>query len=392
LQKLFVALLATFTAHASAAVATLTVPILAPYLHEIYGIEGRYVGLYSSIVYFGSLLAAILSAWLIKAIGAINALKVALLLSAFGMTVLLVRDRTTFFASAIIIGFAFGPMNPVSSVVLADVCPPRLRASVFSVKQGAVPFGVGIAALLTPFVYTRFGASMAILTVFALCMAGLAMVMLTGAFVGADIGKSEQKQSLMSLWRGFHRAFSHRELRRLALVATSLASVQFTFAPTLIYVLVSHGRFQSAFASGILSAVMLSSFFLRPLFGAFADRFGARIVVICIAATVTAFSVVFPFVVTGASRYVAAAAAVVYGVSCFSWNGIVLSMAASRAPRELVGEATAGIMALSLVGASIAPVIFTTLLSAGHGLVLAYLSLAVFAAMALVFVRSIERS
>lgn len=392
MQNLFVALLATFIAHAASTVATLTAPILAPYLHVIYGVEGRYIGLYSSIVYFGSLIATVASVQLIKSIGAANALKAALILAMLGMALLLVHSQATFFLSAVVIGLAFGPMNPVSSVILAGVCPPKLRGRVFSVKQGAVPLGAGIAALAIPFVYANFGARTVVVAVIAVCLAGLTMVLATSSFVQADIGKSDAKPPLMALPREFRRTFSHGELTRIAFISTGLASVQFTFAPTLIYVLVTHGGFEATFASGLLSLVMLVSFFLRPTFGALADWFGARIVVVCIAIAMIVFSMAFPFIITGTFRYAVAAATIIYGASCFSWNGVLLSMLANRAPRELIGEATAGTMAISLVGASMAPLVFTALLTVTHGLILAYFSLAGFAALALVFALSIGKN
>ncbi len=83
--------------------------------------------------------------------------------------------------------------------------------------------------------------------------------------------------------------------------------------------------------------------------------------------------------------------AIIYGVTCFSWNGVALSMLANRAPADLIGEATAGNMAVSLVGATIAPVIFTALMNFYGGPIAAYLSLACFAAFALVFAISVGK-
>ncbi len=299
MRKLLVALLATFTAHASATVATLTVPVLAPHLQAIYGVDGRYVGLYSSAVYFGSLITTILSVHFIKSIGALNSLKSTLVLSIAGMVALSFHNPFAFFASALIIGFSFGPMNPVSSVILAGTCPPRMRGRVFSIKQGAVPFGAGITALAVPFVHAGYGMPVVVAMVIAVCLAGLLLVQLTGAVFDEKPVPSVQKRSARTFLSDFVRTFQHRDLRRIVFVSTGLAGVQFTFAPTLIYVLVSHGGYSAGHAGGVLSAVMLLSFFMRPVFGAMADLLGARAVVVGISASVGVFSVIFPFLLGG---------------------------------------------------------------------------------------------
>ncbi|WP_028957543.1 MFS transporter [Sulfitobacter sp. 20_GPM-1509m] len=364
--------------------ATLVAPVMAPFIATLYGVEGQYIGYYSSTVHFGSFVAALLSVSLIKSIGAVKTLKIALLLTIVGSLLLLVRHPSTLFLSALVVGLAFGPMNPISSVVLAAVCPPEVRGRIFSIKQGAVPIGAGLAALLIPLTYTHFG-----LNAVGALSAGIGAIalILTIHFNRAEPNASRPEaqpfQGPLTMLAGFQRTFALRELRKMAWISCGMAGVQFTFGSTTIYILVSEGGYSVSQAGFIFSVVMVLSFFIRPTLGTLADRIGARVVLVGIAAATLALSLAFPFILNGKPGPIILFATILFGVSCFAWNGVALSVLANRAPPDRIAEATAGMMAVTLLSASLAPIIFTWLLSQTSNALLSYLALAGYAGLAL---------
>jgi MFS family permease len=83
---------------------------------------------------------------------------------------------TTFALSAVVLGLAYGPMNPASTVMIARYTPPRLRARVFSLKQTAVPAGGALAGFVTPLVAAAVGWRGAALSIASVCLVLAALI------------------------------------------------------------------------------------------------------------------------------------------------------------------------------------------------------------------------
>ena len=87
---------------------------------------------------------------LLRRYGGIRLHQIMLVLTAAALLVLLPALPLAFVASAIVLGIAYGPMNPASTAMLARHTPVAARARIFSLKQTAVPIGGALAGSLTP--------------------------------------------------------------------------------------------------------------------------------------------------------------------------------------------------------------------------------------------------
>ena len=364
MSRLVAGLGASFFAHASVAVASLLVPVLAPELQSTFHLDGRYVGFYSSLVYAFSFLSALLSVDLIARVGPVRMMAMMLGSAAIGLLILFVHAPAALFVSALALGVAFGPANPASSVLLDRISPPRIRGLVFSIKQCSVPLGGFLVAAAAPFIYRHMGMNGVIAISLLLCLAVLGGILLVDSAIGYPPSTGRPRWSLKATFGVFGVFATNTGLRDLALVAAGLAAVQYTFSATIVLVLVRYAGFTTVGAGAVLSCVMIVSILTRIVMGWISDAADARSVLIAVASLLAGSCFAFPFIVSHAPQLVVAATTIVFGTVTLSWNGIVLSALAEFVPHEKVGAATAGNMAVSLIGGVGGPAIFTLILTA----------------------------
>ncbi len=375
MARLLAALSTTFLSHSAIVVATLMIPVLAPQLAALYGIDGKLIGLYSSMVYLVSFVSALASVDLIARVGPIRVISGSLALTALGLTVLYVHAWQAIFVAAIFFGLSFGPSNPTSSVLLAKMSPPRLRGRVFSIKQCAVPLGGFFVAAIAPSLFSWVGGNGVVSAALALCLLVLALVLVLRPVIADGEAGATRLCSLRETVTAIAVIVFEERLRKVALMSLGFASVQFTFSAVSVLVLVDYAGFHPTEAGAVFSAVMVLSIVCRILLGWLGDIRGARFVMIAIALLLALISFAYPFLLGQIGKPATAFLTILYGGICFGWNGVALSMLADYAPHEKVGAATAGTMAMSLVGGAGGPALFTFLLTATGTPTAGYLAL-----------------
>src|SRR5690554_2174048 len=105
-------LIATLTVQSLAAMALLTLPVVAPAVAQSLGISAAYVGLYIAIVYAGAMGASLMSGALVRRYGAIRASQVALGFCAAGLFLSATSSLLCIGVGALMVGMGYGPITP----------------------------------------------------------------------------------------------------------------------------------------------------------------------------------------------------------------------------------------------------------------------------------------
>jgi len=94
--------------------------------------------------------------------------------AALGQLALLAADWRLVILAPLMIGFAIGGMNPVTSQILSPYASPRNAATITAIKQTGVPLGAVVAGLLAPLFAVAGGWMMAVAcsTIIGLSIAG----------------------------------------------------------------------------------------------------------------------------------------------------------------------------------------------------------------------------
>ncbi|MEM8550755.1 MAG: MFS transporter [Pseudomonadota bacterium] len=351
------ALLSMLVTQAAVVAAFLAVPVVAPQLALSVGISAQTVGYFTSFVFIGAVFAAQFAPRLIARFGPVRASQLTCMFAAAGVLLAALGSLPALVLSAILIGLAYAPGNPASSVLLARVTPPERRGIVFSVKQTAVPIGAACAGLLIPLVAGLSDWRVALLSAGAVA---------TVVAIAVEPWRSRLDTiAPLTGARGeqpMRTVMADPALRRLAILAGGFAGIQFSTSAILVTFLVDSAGLALTLAGAVLTAAMVLSVGARMVLGFAADRFGAHRVLTAIAAVMT-FAIVGCIACAlagdGAPVWATVAAAGVLATCAFSWNGVFLASVASAAAPGSIGGATAGSMTCVFAGGVLGPAAFS---------------------------------
>ena len=158
----------------------LTIPVLVPPIAEETGLNPSLVGLYTAILYGGSMISSLAGGGFLLRFGALRVSQACLVVVAVGLLINAPGLTLLFVFGAIITGLGGGPSTPASSQILARYAEPAQAPLIFSIKQTGVPVGGVIASVLLPVYVSLFGwrgalvcaALMALTLGFAFCEIG----------------------------------------------------------------------------------------------------------------------------------------------------------------------------------------------------------------------------
>ena len=141
----------TFAVQTIVSLAMFGIPVIAPVAARDIGVDAELVGTFTAIAYATGMFAGLLSGIAASHIGLIRVCQSTMVLVLAGALVLALSSPVAAIASAVLLGLSYGPINPVSTQILASVTTPRARPLVFSVKQTGMPAGAALAGVLLPF-------------------------------------------------------------------------------------------------------------------------------------------------------------------------------------------------------------------------------------------------
>lgn len=334
------------------------ISVLAPEVAPAIGLADTLVGAFFSVTYLVAMLSGAATGTLVGYFGAVRVCQFTLLVAAAGLAAVTLATPSAALAGAVLLGLAYGPFNPASAEVLANVGTARARPFIFSVKQTGVPLGGALAGGIIPALALSAGWQWALLAVAAACLAVFVLLGPLRARFDAPSGplRLSARQALINPVLTIVR---DPTLRRFTLIAFLLAGVQVSIGAYLVVFLVNDLGMPLATAGGIFAALQLGATLGRLAWGAVASRLlSSRLTLLVIAVLDGALLLAFAHIDSGLSLGFIAALAALLGACSFGWNGVLLAQVASAAPLGRIGEATGGMQFFMFGGVVLWPPLF----------------------------------
>src|SRR6266566_3794722 len=268
-------LLAETTAiQAVGTMAVLVVPTIAPKIADALAVPAGRVGFQISLLYLAAMFGSLSAGTSVARLGPCRTGQVAMLLTAAGCMLAAAGNLATLLLGSLVIGAAYGVINPASSDLLMRHVPAGRRNLFFSIKQTGVPLGGTIIGLVGPAtaLYLGWSAPLWIIAATAVALACASQPHRASWDAHRDISV---KLSGLSL-AGFRTLAKNPALFWLASASFCFAAIQLCLLAFLVVLLVEELGFDLVTAGAILAAVQVGGALGRVLWGMLADRFGSR--------------------------------------------------------------------------------------------------------------------
>jgi len=358
-------LFAMLASQASVALAAFTLPVVAPKAAATLGVPAGMIGYYTTVMLVGAMASTVVTAGFVRRFGALRVSQMTLVFGGLGLAALPLAAATGIalpflVASAVLMGFAYGPANPASSHLLARVTPDHLRGRIFSIKQTSIPIGSALGGFSLPLIDAHFGWRGAALAAFVVCAALTLVLQPLRRELDAD-RSPEARLRVGGIGTALGLVLSNPGLRRLAATSGAFAAVQFCFMSLFVTFTVERTGLGLVAVGSAFSSGLVVSVFARMLWGWAADRFRPRYVLAALGLGMSA-SAITASLLGPAWPYIAIVAlAVAFGSTATAWQGVYLAEVAHLAPKDRVADATAGSMSITFFAAVIGPGAFSAL-------------------------------
>ena len=372
-------LAAVMLVQASLMIAAVAVPVLAPELAVDTGIDAKWIGVYSSLVFAGALVSIILGGYLTRRFGAITMSQIALVTAGAALLATASGNVVVITVAAITVGVGYGLATPAASQILANVTQPGHRGVVFSLKQSTVSFGGLIAGLLVPILVVGFGWRTAILCV------GL-LVITTSLLIHPLRTSQDDRQppgspTLVLPWHYISYVLGHPKLRMLALITFTFAAAQNSMNAIFVTYLVTKFQISLVLAGTAFSTMQITGMLTRVVLGWATDRFLSATKLLGIIGLSIAIMFSILALVEGTwSMTVVFVIAAATGVFVGGWSGVSLAEIARVVDQKSVAIATSGTIFFSFLGAAVGPSLFSVLVAQTNSFNPAFLTIAAAAA------------
>ncbi|WP_340107638.1 MFS transporter [Pikeienuella sp. HZG-20] len=336
-----------------------TAPVLAPLAAGEIGVDAANVGYFTAIVFGVALFSSNGVSGLMARLGSFKGSALSLVTAALGVAcVALAESVWGVVFGAVLIGVAYGPVNPLGSRILMRIAPARRRNLLFSIKQSSVSIGGAAAGAVLPAIALGFGwrAAVAATGLFAVTVAVLAFP--TRSALGDDAEPSASIRFVGPL-RIAAAVIAQPELRSVAAAAFSFSMMQFGFMSIYVTLLWSWLDLAPAMAAAMLSISLVASIAGRIFWGWRADGGNPPLILLglawCGAASLMLMLLMSPEWPLLATALFSA----VLGFGAMSWSGVLLSEVArigvARDSATGTLKATSATMVFAYLGGLLGP-------------------------------------
>ncbi len=326
-------LTSTLTVQSLAAMALLTLPVVAPSVAESLGISAAYVGLYIALVYVGAMTASLLAGGAVRRFGAIRLSQIGLLLCAAGVAVCAIESPFAMAIGALLIGLGYGPITPASSHLLARTTPAHRMSLVFSIKQTGVPLGGVLAGAIVPSLADMAGWQWAFLAVAAASLLCAIAIQPLCAALDADKDSAQRLSFGNGLTGPLKLVLSQRSLMVLAAVSFMFSIAQLSLTTYLVTFLHEDLGISLILAGFTLAVAQTAGVAGRLLWGYLADRFlGSSYMLAALAILIAVCAIATALLQYVDSPLLVIVVVSLFGSSAVGWNGVYLAEVARQAP------------------------------------------------------------
>ena len=362
MSKIVWPLAAIMLVQAMLMVATVTVPILAPELALDTGIEPRWIGVYSSLVFSGALVSIVLGGHLTRRFGAVTMSQIALVISGLALMATASGTLPIITIAAIAAGFGYGLATPAASQILAKISQPQRRGFLFSLKQSTVSLGGLIAGLVVPVLVIVFGWKTATfcigLTVLTAC------ILIHPLRRSQDETQPTQSTTLNAPWRSIRYVLRHPRLRVLALTALTFAAAQNSTNAIFVTFVVETMEMPLVLAGLAFSIMQVAGMATRVFLGWISDQFMSATRLMGVVGLLIAIVLgILPFMNASWPTLFIFIFSGLIGAFVMGWSGVYLAEIARIVRHEDVAIATGGTVFFSFLGAALGPTLFSLILS-----------------------------
>jgi MFS family permease len=372
-----VPLLATTMVQTVIALNLFALPVLATRASADIGLDPSWVGLYSSIVFGGSILSSLTAGAPVRRWGPVRIGQLCLVLGALAALFAASGSLPLLIAAALMLGLAFGPETPAASHLLKRVTTPRNRPLVFSIKQTGIQLGGIGAGLLFPLLALSLSWQAVLIATGALSLIGVAILQPLRSRYDTDKDPLTPLRAA-ALGQAVKLVVGTDALRRLAISGFCFSALQQCVNTFLVVHLVRNLGEPLAVAGVALAVAQIAGVACRIASGVVADRLlSTRWLLVWIGAIMTIAAVGL-----AAARVEWPSAAVLgvcalLGLSATGWQGIYLAEVARLAPPNRASDATGGILVAAYGGLLSGPLVFGALVGTGVGYAAGYLIMAI---------------
>lgn len=347
--------------------AILAIAVSAPDAAPDIGMQATYVGIFTGFVYFVSMFSGSFCTGFIVRYGPIRVLQFSALTTILGLVAFTIGSPLATVVCAILLGIAYGPINPANAPVLLKVTNSQNRAFMFSIKQSGVTVGGACAALVVPIVATWWNWEMGIL-----CIALLGVLSLFLLYPMRQRFDSEQKYtdlswSLAAVFRPVMQIMKIPLLRGFAFVGFTFAGVQISVSSFFVVFLVEKG-FTLIEAGVFFLFVNFGGILGRIAWGSLSDRWLTPKYTLTAIGVVSAISLSMMFMISVSwNLLLLYLFSFILGSSTHGWNGVFLAEVADQAPEAEGHNWTGGVQFLIYGGVAVLPPIFGLIVNSTSG-------------------------
>ena len=351
-------LILTLAVQATASMALLALPMVAPAVGAALGMSGTFVGYYISAAYIGAVLGSLLAGSLVPRLGSIRSSQLGLILVGSGLGLSCTAHLAPMLVGALVLGLGYGPITPASSHLLAQTSSPRHLSLIFSLKQTGVPLGGMLAAALVPPLAMRTGWQWAIAAVAIAC--ALCAVAAQPLRQRLDGGlQPGHRGSGPGVLAPIRQVWAHPPLRILAICSLLYSAVQVSLTTyTVTFLTAELGM--TLVAAGLASSVcQFAGVAGRIGWGWVADRgLGALRTLALLGTLSLACCIVSTLIPATLSTQALLVLLATFGAAAIGWNGVYLAELARRSPAGMAGTVTGGASAITFLGVVAGPPLF----------------------------------
>lgn len=356
-------LFATFAVQTLAATAMFGVSVVASVAAPEIGVDATLIGTFTAIAYASGLVIGLLTGALADRFGAIRICQLTMVFALMGCALLALSTPLAALASAVALGFSYGPVNPVSTHILARVVPERSRPFYFSVKQTGMPAGAALAGAVLPIVVAAYDWRIAIVS------AGLAAALV--AFLIQPLRRPldairnpHQPIRAGNLLKPLALVWKTPRLRSLGLMGFVYSGSQVAIATFYVVYLTSELSMTLTRAGLVYMFLQISAVLGRLFWGAIADRLvPANRLLVGIGIATAVFSLLAGSFAADSPVWLVGGVSFLLGITSSGWNGLFFSELVKHAPKGRTGDAAGGLQFATLAGVACLPPLFGFLVS-----------------------------
>ncbi len=362
--------------------AILAVAVSAPDSAPEIGVRASYVGIFTGAVYFVAMFSGSFCPGFIVKYGPVRVLQVTVLFAILGLFVFTLASPLAAILCAILLGIAYGPINPANAPVLLAITNSGNRAFMFSIKQSGVTVGGAAAALIVPVVAAWWNWKAGIISVALLGIVTLTILQPLRQQFDSDRTNVNLSWSIAAVIGPVRQIMRIPLLRGFAAVGFTYAGVQISVSSFFVVFLVEQG-FTLVEAGVCFLFVNVGGIIGRIAWGGLSDKWLTPKYTLTLIGVVSAISLSGMFLVSDSwHKFFLYVFSFILGSSTHGWNGVFLSEVANQAPEGEAHNWTGGVQFLIYGGVAILPPLFGLIIVGTSGYTVPFFLIALCALLA----------